>query len=130
VIQLVAHDGVLLREQGLEEATVGVEARRVENRVLGSQELAEFSLQLLVDLLRPADESDGREPVPPPVEGGLGRGDDLGVIGEAQVVVRAEIQHLPVLDGDPGPLGARQEALPLPQAFGADGLQLRREMRA
>ena len=41
VVERVADDGVPLVEQGLEEAAVGVEARRVEDGVLGAEESGE-----------------------------------------------------------------------------------------
>ena len=48
-------------------------------------------LELLVNLLRTADEPDRREPEAPSVEAAPGGLHDIGMIGESQVVVRAEV---------------------------------------
>ena len=75
VVQLVGDHRVLLAEEHLEQAAVRVEARRVQDRVLGAEELAQRVFQVLVDLLRPADEADRREPEAPLVQRGV-RGRD------------------------------------------------------
>ena len=54
----------------------------------------EARLQLLVHLLGAADEADRGHAEAPAVQRLLGGGDDLGVVGEAEVVVGAEVQHL------------------------------------
>ena len=46
VVQRVADDRVLLAEEGLEEAAVGVEAGGVEDGVLGAEKAAEPRLEL------------------------------------------------------------------------------------
>jgi hypothetical protein len=63
VVQAVADDAILLVEDGLEQAAVGVEARRVEDGVVGAQERTERGLQLLVHGLRAADEPHRRHAV-------------------------------------------------------------------
>lgn len=109
VVEGVGDDGVLGAEDRLEDAAVGVEAGGVEDRVLLAEEGREAGLQLLVHLLRAADEADGRHAVAPAVERRVGGGDDLGVVGQAQVVVGAEVQDLAGAtargDGDGGRLG-------------------------
>ena len=57
VIQRVADDRVLLVEQRLEQAAVGVEARRVQDRVLRPEVGAQALLELAVHALRAADEA-------------------------------------------------------------------------
>ena len=49
VVERVRDDGVLLAEERLEQPAVGVEARRVEDRVLGAEEARDGRLELLVD---------------------------------------------------------------------------------
>ena len=49
VVERVGDDRVLLAEQRLEEPAVGVEARGVEDRVLGAEEARDGRLELLVD---------------------------------------------------------------------------------
>ena len=85
--------GVLLAEQRLEQAAVGVEARGVEDRVLGAEELAELRLELLVDALRAADEAHAGHAVAPLVERRLRRGLHVRVLRQAEVVVGAQVEH-------------------------------------
>lgn len=112
VIEFVADHGVLGAEQGFEKAGIGVEAGGVEQRVLGAEKLAEAGLQFAVDLLRAADEANGGKPVTPTVEGGVGGGDEGGVVGETEVVVGAEIEQAGVIGGvDTGLLRGSEKAL-------------------
>ena len=71
--------------------------RELEERLslfVGADEQGEPFLQLAVQRLRPADEAHGRHPVPPPLERLVGGRDDGRVVGQTQVVVGAEVQHL------------------------------------
>jgi hypothetical protein len=70
------------------------EAGAVEDRVVGAEELREAFLELAVQGLCAADEADGRHPVAPAVERLAGGLDDLRVVGEPEVVVRAEVEQL------------------------------------
>jgi hypothetical protein len=129
VVQAVGEDGVVRAQQGLEDAAVGVEAGGVQDRVLHPQEGGHPPLQLEVQGLRPADEADAGHPVAPFLQRALGGGQELGVSGEAQVVVRAEIEHRAVaaLHADLRPLVAQDRPLLLPQTLLADLPQLARE---
>ena len=93
MIQLVGDDGILRAEQGLEQAAIGVETGGVEDGVVGAEELGEGRLEVLVYLLRAADETHGGEAVAPAVKRRVRGGDEFGMVGEAQVIVGAEIQH-------------------------------------
>ena len=55
--EMIASSGA---EQRLEQPAVGVEAGGVEDRVVGAEELAELRFELLVELLRAADEAHAR----------------------------------------------------------------------
>ena len=122
VVERVRDDGVLFAEQRLEQAGVGVEAGRVEDRVLRAEEGGEPLLELLVLLLRAADEPHRRhavavslQRVPSP------RVDQLGMVGEAEIVVRAEVQHLAAGFGvDHAALGRGDDPLVLEKAVGPD----------
>lgn len=124
VVEGVGDDRVLRTEDGLEHAAVGVEAGGVEDRVLLAEERREPLLQLLVDLLRAADEADRGHPVAPAVQCLVGGGDHLGVVGEAQVVVGAEVEHLTGAatggDGDGRGLRGADHALGLVESGGLD----------
>jgi hypothetical protein len=89
VVQLVGDDGVFRAEQGLEQPAVGIERRRVKDRVVGAQKGAERLFELFVDRLRPADEADAGHAVAPFVERLVGGADDFGVVGHAEIVIGA-----------------------------------------
>ena len=91
VVQRVGYDRVLLAQEALEQPGVGVEATREEDGVLGSQERAQAFLQLLVRNLGAADEPHRRHPETIPGQRGPRRLDEAGVVGEAQVVVGAQV---------------------------------------
>ena len=58
VVELVGDDRVLSVEQGLEDAAVGVEARREEDGRLGAEKCGDLRLERGVQGLRAADEAD------------------------------------------------------------------------
>ena len=72
---------------------VRVEAGREEDRVLGRVELGDDALELLVQVLRAADEAHGREAEAVRVQRRVRRAHDLRVRGEAQVVVGAKVEQ-------------------------------------
>ena len=95
VVQLVGDDRVLRAEQRLEEPAVGVEARRVEDRrrrCRGTS--ARLRSSCLCRILRAADEPHRGQPEAPVVERLRGGRDDRRVVGQAEVVVRAEVERL------------------------------------
>jgi len=76
--------GVVLAEQRLEQTPVRVEARRVQDGVLGPKKAGEPSLELFVYLLCAADETHARHAVAPAIERLLGGSNDTRVVGEAR----------------------------------------------
>ena len=116
VVERVRDDRVLLAGQRLEQAAVGVEAGRIEDRVVGAEEGGEPALELAVHGLGAADEAYRGHAVAVAVERRVGGGDDRRVVGEPEVVVGAEVQHLaPVLEADHGILRRGDDALALEQ---------------
>src|SRR5262249_59879243 len=90
VVQLVGENRVLLAQERLEQPAVGVEAGGIEDSIFFAKETGDGPFKCLVQLLRAADKADRREaetPAAQPLVGGL---NDLGVIGQAKVVVGAE----------------------------------------
>jgi hypothetical protein len=79
MIEAWFRDRVPFPEEGLEEAAVRVEARRVEDRVLRPEEGADLLLQGLVEILGSADEADRAHSEPVGVDRLMGRRDDLRV---------------------------------------------------
>ena len=92
MVQRIGDHRVLLVEDGLEQTAVGVEARRVEDRVVGAEERRQPRLQLLVHGLRAADETHRGHAVAVVVESLVSRGDDVGMVGEPEVVVGAQVE--------------------------------------
>ena len=93
VVERVGDDGVVGPEQRLEEAAVRVEARAEEDRVLGAEEGRQPLLELLVQRLRAADEPHRGHPEAPALERVTGGLDHGRVVGEAEVVVGAEVEQ-------------------------------------
>ena len=82
-------------KQRLEDAAVGVEAG-LENRMVSSvpRNCETRCFQLQVQVLGAADEAHAGHAEAALVHGVLGGGDDVRVVGQAQVVVGAEVQDL------------------------------------
>jgi hypothetical protein len=124
VVQRVGDDRVVLAQQRLEQAAVGVEGGGVEDGVLGAQEARQALLELLVDVLRAADEAHRAHPVAVRAQRLVRRFDHLRVRGQPEVVVRAQVDQLAAV----GQLHERalrrgDDALALEQARGADPVE-------
>ena len=88
-------------QQRLEQTAVGIEARGVEDGVLGAEEVGNRLFKLLMQVLGAADEAHAGHAEAVRVQRLLRRGDDVRVVGQAQVIVGAEIQHrAPISQGD------------------------------
>ena len=121
VVERVGNDRVLIGEQHFEEAAIRIEAGRVEDGVLGAEESADLFLELLVEGLGAADEAHAGHAEAPAVECVFRGGDDLGVVGQAEVVVGAHVDHLAaVLEADDRILGRVDQPLALVEAGGFD----------
>ena len=126
MVELVGDDRVLRVEQALEETAVGVEAAAVQNAVLHAVELGDQSLQLLVDVRRTADETHGGQSESVSVQSVLGGVNQVLAVGETEVVVGAEVQHLVVaaLHADLGSLLAGDHTLLLEGSGSLDVVEL------
>ena len=93
VVQLVGDDCIIGTEQCLEQTGVSVEAGCVQDGVICTQEVGDCLLQVLVDLLCAADETDGGQTEAPVVVAVLSSFDQSGVVGQAQVVVGAHVDN-------------------------------------
>ena len=120
VVELVGDDGVLGGEQGLEQAAVGIEARAVEDRVVGAEKAGEPAFQLEMDLGGAADEADRGHTEPPAVQRLLGGGDHRRMVGQAEVVVGTQVEHGGVTDADLRGLRRADHGLGLVQAVGPE----------
>src|SRR5690606_16536013 len=121
VVERVRDDRVVLAEQRLEQPAVRVKAGSVEDGVLRAEEVRDGLLQLLVQVLGAADEAHRGHAETVGVQRVLRGLDHRRVVGQAQVVVGAEVEHLaPVGQGDLGGLRRGDDALGLEQAGLAD----------
>src|SRR5690606_3906198 len=94
MVEGVGDNGVLLTQQRLEETGIRIEAGGVEDRILHAEEARYLRLELLVLLLRAADEADGSHAVAIAVEPGLRRRDKFLAVSQAEVIVGAEVEEL------------------------------------
>ena len=93
MVEGIADHAILLVEDGLEETAVGIEARRVEDRVVGAEEPAELRFQLLVNGLRAADESNRGHAIAIGIERPACGLDHGRMISQPEVVVGAQVEH-------------------------------------
>ena len=135
MVELIRDDGVFSTENALKYSSIGVKAARVENGVFSAMELADLLLQLLVDVLGPADESYGRHPKPVTLHHLLRRPYDLHhrplpyplVVRKSEVVVGTEVEDLLPLSCDLGALSRSDNPLLLVSSSCLDFSQLRRQ---
>ena len=113
MVQGIAQYGVAFVEQRFEEPSVRVEAGAIEDRVAGAEKSAEGAFQLFVQMVGPADEADGSHPIAmfrKTVGCGLAH---VRMVGETEVVVRAEVDDLALRHADLGALGRKNFPLAL-----------------
>ena len=80
MVQGIADDGILLGEQRFEHAAIGIEAGCIENGVFGLEIVADGLLQLLVNVLRAADETHARHAEAALVHHALGTLDETRMV--------------------------------------------------
>ena len=103
----------LLAEQRLEHAAVGVEAGGEEDRVVLAEMSGDRLLELAMQRLRAADEAHRGHAEAELVHRALGGGDHLGMVGETEIIVGAEVERLARRcpgDADAPALRARRSA--------------------
>ena len=132
MVERIADYGVLLGEQRLEQTAVSIETGGVQYGVLRLEIFADGTLQLLVQVLRAANEAHGTHAVATLVHSPLGRFDQAAVVGQAEIVVGAEIKHLSLLSValnlDVATLRSHYDTLVLVQSGILDGRQLLLQM--
>ena len=99
MVERIGEDSVLLAQDRLEQTSIGVEAARIEDGVFGIEEMRYPRFQQLVFLLGATDETNRRQAVAVAVERLLGRADEVLTVGQAQIIVGAEIQDTPAVGG-------------------------------
>ena len=92
MVQFIRDDGIALIQNRLEQPAIGVKTRAVQDRIRHPEKFAQPAFQLLVNLLRPADEAHRCQPVTPAFKR-LPRGlNNLRMVRQTQIVVGAQIQ--------------------------------------
>jgi len=129
VVEGVADDRVLRAEEGLEQPGVGIETARVQDGVLAPDEGGDPPLELAVLSLRATDEAHRGHAEPLLVDTALCRRHDIRVVGEAQVVVGAQVQHAATVpEGHLRLLLADDLALVFGETVGLDRRELRTDV--
>ena len=91
MVERIRNHRILRAQKRLEEPRVRVEATGKENRVLHPQKRAQKALQALVRDLRAANEAHRRHAEAVLAQGVSGCFDEERMVGQAQIVVRAQI---------------------------------------
>ena len=132
VVEAVGDDRVGFVEQRLEHAAIGVETGGEDDRVVLAQVAGDRLFELAVERLGAADEPHRGHAEAEFVHRALRRGDDVGMVGEAEVVVGAEIDRFArafrPADADPPALRPGQQALALEEARRLDLVEGRAEV--
>ena len=100
VVFPVGEDEVLAVGQGADAARVAHKAGAPQQHGLLAEVVCELVLQLLVQVQRTVEHPGARAARAEAVECFVCSSDDLGVVGEAQVVVRAQHDAWPAFDDD------------------------------
>ena len=93
MVQRIRYNRIVFAEQRFEKPAVRVETRAVKNRIFRSEILGYLSFELLVQILRTADKTNGRHAVPTMIHRLFSRFDKARMIREAKIIVRTEVQH-------------------------------------
>ena len=93
VVERIGNDRVVFAQQRLEHAAIGVETGGEQDRVVFAEMRGDGALEVAMDRLRAADEAHRGHAEAEFVERAFGRGDDFGMIGEAKIIVGAEIDR-------------------------------------
>ena len=92
MVEFIGNNGVFGTKQSFKQAAVGIEAGPVKNSVLGSKELANTLLQLLMNALRSANKTNRRHAVSPAVQRRACGGDHGRMVRQSKVIICAKIE--------------------------------------
>ena len=116
MVESVGDDGILIAQKGFENTAVSVEASSVKDRIFSAKEFGNLLFQFFVKVGAAADETHGGHAVAVGVEGLLGGGNQLRVVGQPKVIVGAEVECLlTILEGNLTALGRDDDAFVLVQ---------------
>jgi hypothetical protein len=128
MIERVRDHRILGAEQGFEQTGVRVETGRVQDGIVHAQKLGQPLFQLVMHAVGAADEADRRhaetifgQPFP-------GCRDQIGIVGQPEIVVGAEVDDFALRDLDGGTLRRMQFSFMLVKPLLVQRLQLLVEM--
>ena len=101
VVEAVGEDDILAPDQWGEGGLVGDEAALDVERILDIFEFCDGPFEFLVDGERSGDGAHRRRPGTEAVDGGFGGVFQAVVVGQAEIVVGAEVEHFFVVYGHP-----------------------------
>ncbi len=118
VIQRIGNDRILRPQQRFKQAAIGVEAGRIENGVFHAEKIGQALLQLFMDILRAADKTHRSHAETVAIHALLRRQHQRRMVGQSQVVIGAEVDHvLARADADIGLLRRGDDTFLFKQAF-------------
>ena len=124
MVQRIRDDGVLFAEQGFEHRAIGIETGGKQDRVIHAEVVRNAALECQMQIRCAADEAHRGHAEAVRVERLLGGGNEGGMIGQPQIIVGAEVQHLAAAGHlDMRRLVTENGALGLPQRLLADGVE-------
>ena len=97
MVEGIADDGIVFIQQGFKQAGIGIKTRAIQNGILGTEKFGNRSLQLLMQVLRAADKANrchAEAVIPQGLYSGI---NNVFVIGQAQIVVGAEVKYLSLI---------------------------------
>ena len=100
VVQFVAHDDVAAADRRGDGGDVGLVSGRQHQRAFGSLPIGDRPFEIFVRAHVPGDQSRRHGAGAVVASRVAGRGDDVGVGREPEIVVRAKQQHAPAFDVD------------------------------
>ena len=99
MVQFIGNNCIVLTEKSLKQTAVSIEAGRIKDAVIGTDEICKLTLKLLMNLLGAADESNGRKAEAPFIIACLSSSNHLGIVGKPKIVICAHIQNAICLGG-------------------------------
>ncbi len=125
MVQGVGDNGVFCAQQRFKQAAVGIKTGGIQNGVFHTEEACQLLLQRFVAVLGTADETHRRHAETMAVHTGFGGIDQLRVVGQAKVVVGAEVNDVAaVAHGDIRLLGGGDDTFFFKQPFRTSGVEV------
>ncbi|MPN29559.1 hypothetical protein SDC9_177012 [bioreactor metagenome] len=116
MVELIREDHIFLAHQGRDGGQVGCKARLEGDGCLNALESGQAAFKLQMDIHGACNGTHGARAFSVVIQGLLGGGDHFGVVSQAKIVVRTEIEDFLSIHGQPGSLWGAQCADPVVQA--------------